>query len=223
MIIACPNCGARYRLAATALTQPSRMRCAACGHRWMVDAGDEIPVVVAPQPVAEPAAGAPSATIDEATTDEATTDETPPDEAPSAGSGIARTLVAITLGGALAIAAGALWVARIDPADLPVLGEQISALAPRPLPLQLRFRAHTTQLPAGDRLLEINGSITNTGTATITLPDLEARLATPASTVRRWRIAAPVADLAPGRSVAFSTTATGFPADATIVAIRPAR
>jgi hypothetical protein len=121
------------------------------------------------------------------------------------------------------IAAATLWVARIDPANLPLVGDQLAAMAPQPLPLAVSFTAKTTILLSGDRLLEINGTIRNSGKAAVTLPDLEARLSGPGGTVRRWRIVAPVASLDAGGKVAFSSTATGFPADATLVGIRPTR
>jgi hypothetical protein len=65
--------------------------------------------------------------------------------------------------------------------------------------------------------------VQNTGTAPVSLSDLEARLSGPQGTVRRWRITVPTARLGPGQTASFSSTATGFPADATIVGIRPAR
>ncbi len=215
VIISCPNCSARYRLAATVIPDNTRMRCAACDHRWTLDADDELVAtvvaspLVAPQPPPEPVEAPPAL--------DAADDDVPPP------SPVLRTIAAIVIGGALMVAAGALWVARIDPNQLPVVGDEIAALAPRPLPLKISFTARTTALDSGDRLLEINGSIHNTGSAAVSLPDLEARLAGAGGTVRRWRIAPPVASLGPGASVAFTSTATGFPADATLVGIRPAR
>jgi hypothetical protein len=194
----------------------TRMRCAACDHRWTLEADDELattvvsPAVIAPRPPPEPVETAPPAPDVE-------DDDAPPP------SPVLRTIIAIVIGGALMVAAGALWVVRIDPNQLPLVGDEIAALAPRPLPLKISFTARTTALASGDRLLEINGSIRNTGSAAVSLPDLEARLAGPGGTVRRWRIAPPVASLGPGASVKFTSTATGFPADATLVGIRPAR
>ena len=193
----------------------TRMRCAACEHRWTLEADNEpVPTAVAPAVIAppppEPAEPAPpAANMD---------DDDAPRPAP-----VLRTIAAIVIGGALMVAAGALWVARIDPNQLPLVGDEIAALMPRPLPLAISFTARTTTLASGDRLLEINGSIHNTGKTAVSLPDLEARLANTGGTVRRWRIAPSVANLEPGASVTFTSTATGFPADATLVGIRPAR
>jgi predicted Zn finger-like uncharacterized protein len=222
VIISCPNCSARYRLAATVIADNTRMRCAACDHRWTVEADDEVlpePSPPAPTPEPEPPASA-EAPVTVATDDaeSAQDDGDAPQRSP-----VLRTVAAVVVGGALMIAAAGLWVARIDPAQMPVIGDDLVALAPQPLPLAVTFTAKTTVLPSGDRLLEINGTVRNTGKAPITLPDLEARLAGPGGTVRRWRIVAPVASLDAGAKVAFSSTATGFPADATLVGIRPAR
>lgn len=180
------------------------MRCAACEHRWLREA---VPAPLVPEPLTTPVPIAAA---------KAEPESPPP-------SHLLRTFVAIVVSAALAIGAGAVWVARIEPQSLPVIGGDLAALAPAALPLQLRFTAHTAPLPAGGRLLEINGSVRNTGKNIVSLPDLEARLSAPAGTVRRWRIAAPVTRLAPGASATFVSTATGFPENATIVGIRPAR
>ncbi len=198
------------------------MRCAACDHRWTVEAEDEVlpePSATSMVPEPEPLATAESPVVETAAVAESAEDDADaPEHSP-----LLRTLAAIVVGGALMIAAAGLWVARIDPENLPVLGNQLAALAPQPLPLAVTFTAKTTILPSGDRLLEINGTVRNTSKAAVTLPDLEARLAGPGGTVRRWRIVAPIDSLDGGAKVAFSSTATGFPADATLVGIRPAR
>jgi predicted Zn finger-like uncharacterized protein len=235
VIISCPNCSARYRIAATAIPATGRMRCAACGHRWILDTDDDIPLEAAAPPEMPPL---PEPTLPEPTPPELPPPEpTPAIEVPGppeplidavedtepASSTLLRSLVAIIVGGALAVGAAGLWVARIEPERLPVLGSRIAALAPQPLPLEVAFTARTSALPSGDRLLEINGMLRNTGRETITLPDLEARLAGPGGTLRRWRIAPPVTSLAPRTGVKFASTATSFPADANLVGIRPAR
>jgi predicted Zn finger-like uncharacterized protein len=224
VIISCPNCSARYRLAATSLSGNTRMRCAACSHRWLIEAEDDLPLLV-PEPPADSPADPPAMAATQA--DEAApVPDTPVAEPPAASppaSTLARNLAAIAFGTALALAAGALWVARIDPAQLPVLGDQLAAIAPRPLPTEIAFTARTTALPSGEPLLEITGTVKNTGARAIALSGLEARLAGPQGTVRRWRIALPAGDLQPGQAAPFATTATAFPANATLVGIRPAR
>ena len=138
-------------------------------------------------------------------------------------SSLLRTLAAVAIGGALAIAAAGVWLQRVDPVELPLVGGRLAALSAPALPLRLAFTARTSVLPSGERLLEINGRVTNTGAVPVDLPPLEARLAAPGGTIRRWRIGVPAARLEPGKSAGFASTATGFPADATIVAIRPGR
>ena len=193
------------------------MRCAACNHRWTI--GLEEPEAVLPEVAPDVPPAAPPPDIDPADAEPASDIS---EDGPPASSHFFRTVVAITLGAALAIGAGAVWVTRIDPGAFPLFGDELAAIIPGTLPLHVEFTAGSTALPSGDRLLQISGHVSNTGKTTIILPDLEARLAGPDGTVRRWRIAAPVPKLAPGQSVAFVSTATGFPADATIVGIRPA-
>ena len=226
MIISCPNCGARYRLAVTVLAENTRMRCATCVHRWIAEAEDVQAVFVPPAPAEVPPEPPPPPPAPPPPAPPPAPEvplELPPELEEPARSTLLRTLAAVVIGGALAVAAGAIWVARIDPQTIPMLGDDIAAMVPGPLPLKLAFTARTTPLPSGERLLEINGTVRNTGATTVTLPDLEARLSSPGTTVRRWRIAPPVAQLRPGTSVAFTSTATDFPAEATIVAIRPAK
>ncbi|KAB7646473.1 zinc-ribbon domain-containing protein [Polymorphobacter fuscus] len=229
MIITCPNCSARYRLAAPPVANHARMRCAACNHRWVpgVDEPEELPSIVDMTASPPPATAAPVAeTSDGGADDTGGEDDSGDDaDAPATESPapVLHTVVAVLVGLALAVAAGALWVARIDPETLPVVGDRIAALTPRALPLAVTVTAHVTPMPSGDRLLEIAGKVRNTGTMAVTLPDLEARLAGPEGTVRRWRIAAPVRSLQPGQTVDFVSTATGFPASATLVGIRPGR
>jgi predicted Zn finger-like uncharacterized protein len=149
VIISCPNCGARYRLAVTTVAENTRMRCAKCDHRWLIEPDDELPSLT-PEPPPAPPPPAPTAVANasQPVSDRADP-ELPPDDAADTPprSTLLRNLAAIAIGGALAIAAGTLWVARIDPAQLPVLGDQIAALAPSAPPLKLAFAARTTPLP----------------------------------------------------------------------------
>lgn len=221
MIISCPNCSARYRIAATAIPDTGRMRCAACGHRWIIEPDDDLPVEPPAPPEMPPPPPEPAPAIEAPAPVEAVIAEA--EAAEPASSPLLRNLVAIVIGGALAVGAVGLWVARIEPERLPVLGNQLAALSPQPLPLEVTFTARTSALPSGDRLLEINGMVRNSGSESVLLPDLEVRLAGPGGTLRRWRIAPPVTSLAPRTGVKFASTATGFPPDANLVGIRPAR
>jgi predicted Zn finger-like uncharacterized protein len=231
VIISCPNCSARYRIAAAAIPDTGRMRCAACGHRWTLEPDDDLPVAPSASPEMPPPPPEPAPVIEAPAPAEVVPIEAVPveaviaedEDAEPASSPLLRNIVAIVIGGALAVGAAGLWVARIDLERLPVLGHSLAALAPQPLPLEVSFTARTSTLPSSDRLLEINGTVRNSGQETVTLPDLEVRLAGPGGTLRRWRIAPPVTSLAPRTGVAFASTATGFPADANLVGIRPAR
>ena len=146
-----------------------------------------------------------------------------PADSPAPQSSLVRNVMAVAIGSAWALVAAAVWLKRIDPAQLPLIGPQVAQLLPPAAPLAVAFTAQTTVLASGDRLLEINGRVTNTGTMPLEVPTLEARLAGPGGTVRRWRITVPTGSLAPGTSAAFASTATDFTADATIVGIRPGR
>jgi len=221
VIISCPNCSARYRIAATAIPETGRMRCAACGHRWTLEPDDDLPAAPSASPEMPPPPPEPAPIIAPPEPPEVVP-VAPEDDAEPASPWL-RNIVAIVIGGALAVGAAGLWVAGIDPERWPVLGHSLAALAPQPLPLEVTFTARTSTLPSGDRLLEINGKVRNSGQETVTLPDLEVRLAGPGGTLRRWRIAPPVTSLAPRAGVTFASTATGFPADANLVGIRPAR
>ena len=195
------------------------MRCAACDHRWLIDAAspDLSPEPAPPSPIAV----APLPLQPDPAPDWRPNSDLLPDK-PSRSS-LLRTRAAVAIGGALAIAAAGLWLKRVDPAGLPLIGDRLAMLSSPALPLAVAFTARTTVLPSGERLLDINGRVTNTGAVPIDLPPLEARLAGPGGTLRRWRISVPAARLGPGKAAGFASTATGFPADATIVAIRPGR
>ncbi len=224
MIIACPECGARYRLPGDTIAPDARMRCAACDHRWVagaevVDDGPAPTPVAAVAPAPDEAESAAIASPPVAVDDP----DAVPDLDTAPRSTLLRTLAAVVVGGALTLAAATLWLNRVDPAQLPLIGDRIAVLSPPEVPLAVAFTAQTSTLPSGDRLLEINGRVTNAGMTPIAVPPLEARLAGPGGTVRRWRIAVPVTSLDPGRSAGFASTATDFPADATIVGIRPGR
>ena len=220
VIIACPECGSRYRLPDTTVAENARMRCAACDNRWVVAAAmAEEPLVPSSQPEPDP----PQPPIVEPIRVPEPDPEPVREPKMAHGSTLLRTLVAIAIGAALALAAAALWLRRVDPADLPLIGDQLARLSTPAVALTVTFTARTSELTSGDRLLEINGQVTNRGATRIDVPPLEARLAGPGGTVRRWRITVPTAGLDPGKSAAFASTATDFPADATIVAIRPGR
>jgi hypothetical protein len=134
-----------------------------------------------------------------------------------------RSIVAAVVGLALAIAAFGLWAGQIDASRIPVLGPAIAGLAPPPSPFKVTVAGKAMQLPAGGRVLEVTGTITNTGTTTATVPFLKASLAGPNGAVRRWLIPAPVERLGPGQITNFSSIVTGLPGDARTLSVTPGR
>ncbi|WP_027133942.1 DUF3426 domain-containing protein [Geminicoccus roseus] len=56
MIVACPNCGAKYNIASSALGDKGRMvACSNCRHRWFVDPEREAPELPPAEPAPAPA------------------------------------------------------------------------------------------------------------------------------------------------------------------------
>ncbi len=177
-------------------------------------------------PPADPAVDAPDPAVGAVTAILPTAGATAADDPGDAGdepprSAIGRTILALVIGTALAIAAAGIWIGGSDLAAIPGIGPALARLRPPPLPLKLDLRGEVTVLATGSRLLDVTGTITNTGAAIVVLPPLQARLSGPAGTARRWSIAPPAARLAPGASVAFTSSATGFPADARTLGVTP--
>ncbi len=246
MIVDCPNCGARYRLSDAILARRARLRCAACDHRWVPDvptaaAEPAVPAPPPPKPVTEADEEAafaavqeqmrarwqpPAPPVPEPAPPEA---EAPPTEDDAAGDNdepprpaVVRTIVAIVAGLALAVAAAGLWLGGVDVDALPGVGPVLARFDP-PSPLKVAMVGTVTELPGNRRILEVTGSIVNPAARPLKVPPLSARLAGPQGTVLRWTIAAPVAVLPPGHQVSFTSTVTGFPAEATTLGIRPGR
>ncbi len=223
MIIVCPNCGARYRIDPAVAAAGSRMRCAECQHRWVPDMDAAMPAVapvtagLAPEAlefgsvVPEVAAVGPGAGDEPAeATDVDPADTDVDDNAQPAAGGILRSIFAVVLGGGLAVAAAALWLG--DRPLPPPFAAALAALQPAPLALRASARAIVTVLPSGERLLEIAGRVENHGLTPARLTAVDLRLSGPHGIVRRWRVALPATPLAPGESLGFATSTTGFAA-----------
>ncbi len=187
----------------------ARMRCADCGHRWVPapDPTDDQALPV-PEPVFENVVAAPSAAEEH-------------DQPVSPRTTWLRNLVAVVAGLVLAIAAGALWARGSDPLRLPLIGPYLAVLRPAPSTLHVDARGLVTGLPNGQNLLEITGTVSNRGKTPEILHGIDARLWGPAGTARRWRINIPSTSIAAGQTLAFSGTATGFPADAKTLSLTP--
>ncbi len=226
VIVTCPNCSARYRLSEDVVARRARLKCAACDHRWVPEAPAAAEPQPAdaeappPEPVAVAAAPEPPAPPPEPRASVATaSDYEEEEEEPR--SHLVRNLVAAFLGIALAIAAAGLWLGRIDPAQIPYVGDTLATLVPSGQPLQITVTGTVTPLPSGGRVLDVSGTITNPGHSLARVPLLKASLVGPTGPARRWTISPPVAELAPGASAHFSSTVMGFPAEARTLAVTP--
>jgi predicted Zn finger-like uncharacterized protein len=243
VIVECPNCQARYRLSEAVLAKGARLKCAACQHRWVPTAAEqevEPPPPPKPKPKvlteadeeaafaavqeqllsrwADPPAGsAAAAAVPEPVT--VTADPEPDEEEPPAESSeLARSIVAIIAGLALAVIAAGLWLGRTDLATVPGVGPLLEGIDARS-PLTLEVKGVVTQLSTSQRVLEVNGTIRNPGDTPATVAQLEANLSGPDGVAIRWSIPAPVAVLPPRQQVAFSSTVTGFPASAQTLSV----
>ena len=135
---------------------------------------------------------------------------------------ILRSIIAVTIGSALAIAAAGLWIGQQDLSDLPIVGPALDALEPAS-PVTISVAGATTLLPSGHLVLEVSGTIANPGKTPAKVPSLSAVLSGPQGTALRWTIPAPVVSLPSGQQVSFASTVTGFPASATSLSVQPGR
>ncbi|WP_426169558.1 zinc-ribbon domain-containing protein [Sandarakinorhabdus sp. DWP1-3-1] len=219
MIVTCPNCGARYRLSDEVVARRARLKCAACDQRWVPEPEAET-VEAAPEPEPpEPPPPEPPAPEPEPAWEPPEEEE----EEEEPRSHLVRNIVAVVLGLALTITAAGLWVGQVDTSRIPVVGDTLSRLVPVGQPLDIGVSGVVTQLPSGGRVLDVTGTITNRGQARARVPLLRASLAGPDGPARRWTIAPPVTELAPGASATFTSTIIGFPPAATRLSITVSR
>lgn len=223
MIVTCPNCGARYRLATEVVARRSRLKCAECAHRWVpdedVDEDEAVaevqaelrapppspPIAVAPEPLASPANPDPA-----------------PMPQPVPRPAALKNIVAIVLGLAFATAAAGLWVGQADPAGVPLIGDRLAAFAATSSALKIDVAADVSTV-RGKRVLDLKGRLTNPTRTSQPVPLLKARLYGDAGTARRWTISPPVVRLGPGESIGFTSNVTDVPAGADRIGITPAR
>lgn len=241
MIVICPNCGTRYKMPDGMALAGKRMRCAECEHRWTLPAADEDEELVRTQdalrdPAPDEGSAAPDAAAVEGPGAQAP-DEQPDQESPAED--MAGTTpdedashdeedkprswlawgVALVVAAALALLAGAIWLERLDPARVPVVGGMLAGLQPGPSSLSIVAEARLAPMADDRLLLDVQGEISNRGSSARALAPLKASLSGPTGVVRRWTITPPVAELAPGASVRFSSTLTDVPAGARQVRI----
>lgn len=233
MIVICPNCGTRYKMPEGMALAGKRMRCAECEHRWTLPAADEDEELVRTQdalrdPAPEDGSAAPDAAEVQLAPDEQPAHDSPAadmseedpaeDEEDKPRSWLAWG-AALVVAAALALLAGAIWLERLDPARVPVIGGMLAGLQPGPSSLLIVAEARLAPMANDRLLLDVQGEISNRGNSARALAPLKASLSGPSGVVRRWTIAPPVAELAPGASVRFSSTLTDVPAGARQVRI----
>jgi len=208
MILECPACGARYRLADDAIPAAGKtVRCARCHHNWFearAPQPHETPPPPLPEPQPEPEAEAPARVH------------------------WAWTALSVVTG--LALLAGAFLIQNpalppLDVTRIPLVGDwlgaQLTPVAPPPVPLTLAATAEFHPLSGGARMVALTGTLTNPTPHAQPVPPITALVIDGARhAVYRWYIAAPVAVLPPGRSVSFDSSASGFPPSGAAVTMR---
>ena len=211
MIVSCPECSARYRLADDAIPPEGRtMRCAACQHRW-----HEMGPTVAPPP--------PDPAIAEPTPNQlARTPAEPP--APSTDRDTTRkTVAAIALSLALTAGAIAVQAPRLPPRDLdrvPWFAQLIDPPAAPRSPLGIVFEVAPQPVGDGRTLFVVTGEVINPTRVPQPVPPLEGRLVDAGgSIVHRWRIDAGAPSLPPGGRAAFDASAIGDGSERAVVRI----
>ncbi|TRW17572.1 zinc-ribbon domain-containing protein [Glacieibacterium frigidum] len=219
MIVSCPECGARYRLADDAIPVEGRaMRCAACKHRWYEMGPD--PVAAAPsEPVPEPAAE-PVLTPEQAAW---SPDPEPDDEPAPERHVVLKTVVALLLSAAFTAGAALLWVPDLPPLDLsrvPWLERVVAPPAKPKSPLGIVFEVEPQPVADGRTLFVVRGAVINPTRAPQPIPRLEGRLVDPSSKIiYRWTVDPGRTSLPPGGRAPFDTSAIGESTERAVVRV----
>ena len=234
MILECPACGARYRVADDAIPSTGKnVRCAKCQHGWWqagaveavaAEAAGDVPA--APPPASPVKAGGEQ----EGAGGELATsapEPLPADDPPRRAHWL-WTMLAVLVGLALSAAAFLIQNPALPPLDLtriPYIGEPLDALvyppAPPPVPLRLTASAEFRVVAGNRRMVVLTGSVTNPTALAQPVPPIEALLLdSQRHALLRWQIAAPTAVLMAGRSAAFDSSTFGIPAAGTTVTLR---
>ena len=229
MIVSCPECGARYRLADDAIPADGRaMRCASCKHRWF-ELGPE-PVAPPPAPEVQAPARRVIAPVVDAVAAEPPADPVPEPvavddaEPERRGHPVLKSILAIVLGLGFSAAAAAMWVPEgaLPPLDLgqvPWLADRLDPPRAPPSPLALEFAADPQPVAGGRTLYALTGRLMNPTERALPVPPLQGRLVDPDGRVAyRWTIPPPAGVLLPGQQVGFDASALGAPGERVEVA-----
>lgn len=221
MIVSCPECSARYRLADGAIPAEGRaMRCAGCKNRWF-EMGPEPDAAIAPPPepqFSEPEADLAPATLGDPLPAAAVIEVQDEDEdEPARGHPVLKTLFAVALGAAFTAGAAAMWMPdlpALDLSEVPWLDELANPPKAVPNPLALTFSVDPQPVAGGRTLYALTGTLSNPTSRAQPVPPLEGRLEDPSGRIDyRWTVPPPVATLLPGQQVRFDASALGAPGE----------
>ncbi len=212
MILTCPECGARYRLADDAIPPAGRsVQCASCKHSWF----EAAPAPVAPPPIATPPVTAPPAAAAPKPAPAPAPIPRPASPAEPAAPQSAHwlwTLAAIVTGLVLTVLAASVWRADLSALGVPVpAGVATGAAAPVASPLIIEAPVQLRVLPSGGNFMAVTGTITNpTKTEQPVVAMVADVLDAQGKVLDSWPIPAPLSVLPPGRTVGFDSAASNI-------------
>ena len=237
MILECPACGARYRVADDAIPPAGKnVRCAKCQHGWWQagaaaevapETARAVPASPPPAPPVKAGGEQVGGGLEAIAAEPELTDPLPADDPPAPAHWL-WTVFAVMVGLGLSAAAFLIQNPALPPLDLtriPYVGDALDALvyppAPPPVPLRLTAGAEFRTVAGGRRMVVLTGSVTNPTALAQAVPPIEALLLdSQRHALLRWRIAAPTAVLMAGRGAAFDSSTFNVPAAGTTVTLR---